>query len=142
MIAYLQNQYEFPADSYEAKVKEVFALQQEEKQLNDRLKELRIELLVRTHECIQTMEIDTAIRLIDIKWTTPLCSSLARMPEEVISHLADKVKHLADKYATTYQDIATRIQSAENRLYEFLGELNAGEADSLGLAQFRQTLKS
>ena len=44
MIAYLQNQYEFPADSYEAKVKEVFALQQEEKQLADRLKELRLNL--------------------------------------------------------------------------------------------------
>lgn len=142
MIAYLQNQYEFPADSYEAKVKEVFALQQVEKQLNDCLKELRFDLLLRTRECIRTMTLDTATQLIDIKWTVPLCSSLARMPEEVISHLADKVKHLADKYATTYQDIATRIQSAENRLYELLGELNASEADSLGLAQFRQTLKS
>ena len=142
MIAYLQNQYEFPADSYEAKVKEVFALQQEENRLKERLKELRLDLLVRTRECIRTMTLDTATQLIDIKWTVPLCSSLARMPEEVISHLADKVKHLADKYATTYQDIATRIQSAENRLYELLGELNASEADSLGLAQFRQTLKS
>lgn len=142
MIAYLQNQYDFPSDSYETKVKEVFALQQEEKQLADRLKELRLDLLLRTRECIRTMALDTATRLIDIKWTEPLCSSLARMPEEVISHLADKVKHIADKYATTYQDIATRIHLAENRLYELIGELNASEADALGLAQFRQTLKS
>lgn len=142
MIAYLQNQYEFPADSYEAKVKEVFALQQEEKQLADRLKELRLDLLLRTRECIHTMTLNTATQLIDIKWTVPLCSSLARMPEEVIILLADRVQHLVDKYATTYQDIATRIQSAESRLHVLLGELNAGEADSIGLAQFRQTLKS
>ena len=61
---------------------------------------------------------------------------------DIIILLADRVQHLVDKYATTYQDIATRIQSAESRLHVLLGELNAGEADLLGLAQFRQTLKS
>lgn len=142
MIAYLQNQYEFEADSYEAKVKEVFSLQQEEKQLGDRLKELRLDLLLRTRDCISTMSLGTAMHLIDIKWTAPLCSSLARMPEEVIMLLADKVQNLANKYATTYHDIAARIQSAENRLHSLLGELEADQADSLGLAQFRQTLKS
>ena len=142
MIAYLQNQYEFEADSYEAKVKEVFSLQQEEKQLGDRLKELRLDLLLRTRDCISTMSLSTATQLIDIKWTVPLCSSLARMPEEVIMLLADKVQNLANKYATTYHDIAARIQSAENRLHNLLGELEADQADSLGLAQFRQTLKS
>lgn len=140
MITYLKDQYQFEAGSYEAKVKEVFALQQEEKQLNDSLKELRRDLLVRTRECIRTVTPDTAAHLVDIKWTAPLCSSLARMPQEVITELADKVQHLADKYAITYQDIAARIQSAENRLYDLIGELQGDQSDMLGLQQFRQTL--
>ena len=72
----------------------------------------------------------------------PLCDSIARVPEEVVHELAEKVQHLADKYATTYQDISNRIQSAESRLYTLLGELEADKADALGLAQFRQTLNN
>lgn len=142
MIKFLQEQYEFDEDSFEAKLKEVYALQLEEKRINDELKEKRKDLLERTRENIKFMGLDTATHLIDIKWTTPLLGSLARLPEEVIQSLADKVQHLADKYATTYQDIANRIQSAESRLYDLLGELQGNQADTLGLNQFRETLNT
>ena len=142
MIVLLQEQYEFAEDSFEAKLKEVNALQLEEKRISDELKEKRKELLNRTREHIQMMGLDTATHLTDIKWTTPLINSLSRLPEEVIQSLADKVQHLADKYATTYQDITNRIQSAESRLYNLLGELQGSQADTLGLNQFRQTLNS
>ena len=88
------------------------------------------------------MGLDTATHLTDIKWTTPLINSLSRLPEEVIQSLADKVQHLVEKYATTYQDITNRIQSAESRLYDLLGELQGSQADTLGLQQFRQTLNT
>lgn len=142
MITILREQFEFAEDSFEAKLKEVYTLQQEEKRISDELKDKRADLLEKTREHIKSMGLDTATHLIDIKWTTPLINSLSRLPEEVIQSLADKVQHLADKYATTYQDIANRIQSAESRLYDLLGELQGNQADTLGLNQFRQTLNT
>ncbi len=142
MIAYLQDKFEFEADSYEAKVKEVYNLQMEEKKIKDELGKKRNELYAETRAKIHNMDRGTAMRLMDVKWTTPLCESLSRMPEEVVHELVDCVHHLVNKYATTYQDIASRIQSAESRLYALLGELEANKADMLGLNQFRQTLNA
>lgn len=142
MIAYLQDKFEFEADSYEAKVKEVYNLQMEEKKIKFELTDKRIELLEKTREEIYNMDKKMAINIMEEKWTIPLYKSLIRMPDEVVQELTDKVQHLANKYATTYQDIASRIQSAESRLYALLGELEANKADMLGLNQFRQTLNA
>ncbi len=141
LLAILQDEYVFAADTYAAKIKEVNALLNEEKRLSDEIKDLRAALLERTRECITTVSTDDATHLLSRKWTAPLTVSLLRMPDEVIQDLTDRVQHLADKYATTYQDIAQRISSAESRLYDLIGELQADPADTLGLDQFRQTLK-
>ena len=142
MVDYLRDQYVFEADSYEAKVMEVSALQLEEKQISDQLKELRTVMLNRTREAIRSLGLDTATRLMDIKWTEPLCDSLARMPEEVVQELADSVLHLAGKYKVTYQDITGNMRAAETRLHELIGELEGDEVDMLGLKQFSSTLNA
>lgn len=142
LITVLQNEYIFPEDSFEVKVKEVFALQEEEKALNTALKLQEQILLAETRKKIADMDMATAAELLHLKWTKPLCDALSCMPQEVVNELADKVQHLADKYATTYQDIANRITKAESRLHTLLGELNADTADAMGLNQFRQTLKA
>ncbi len=141
LLAILQEEYLFAADTYEAKIKEVNALLNEEKLLGDELKDLRVALLEQTRACIASVSEQDAAHLLRHKWTAPLIASLLRMPEEVVQDLTDRVRHLADKYATTYQDIAQRIGSAESRLYDLIGELQADPADTLGLNQFRQTLK-
>jgi len=74
------------------------------------------------------------------KWICPLTESLGRMPGEVVSALAEHVGRLTAKYATTYQDIAQRINNAETKLFSLIGELQGGNADNIGLAEFRKTL--
>ena len=131
----------FEERTIEFKLQQVNALLAEEKSLKKKMSDKQKELLERTREMISYVGLDTATHLMDLKWTSPLVNSINRMPDEVVQELADKVQHLVDKYATTYQDIATRIQSAENRLFNLLGELEASKADTLGLNQFRQTLQ-
>lgn len=133
---------EFPEGTIEYKLQQVNALLAEAKNLKKKFAEKHKELMEKTRASILSIDMETATRLMDSKWTYPLCDSIARVPEEVVHELAEKVQHLADKYATTYQDISNRIQSAESRLYTLLGELEADKADALGLAQFRQTLNN
>lgn len=130
----------FDEGSIEQRLQKVTQLFAEEKNLKKQRTERQNALLDATRERIQHISLEDATALIDTKWTRPLCLSLERMPEEVIQTLTEKIRHLADKYATTYQDIANRINDAESRLYTLLGELQGGEADTLGLQQFRQTL--
>lgn len=132
----------FEEGAIEYRLQLVNDLYAEAKSIKKKLFEKQHELLVRTRDEIKNIGLDTATQLMDAKWAEPLCNSLARVPEEVIQELADKVKHLADKYSVTYQDIANRIQSAESRLHSLIGELVAEEADTLGLEQFRKTLKA
>ena len=133
---------EFPEGTIEYKLQQVNALLAEAKNLKKKFAEKDKELMEKTRASILSIDMETATRLMDSKWTYPLCDSIARVPEEVVHDLAEKVQHLAAKYATTYQDISNRIQSAESRLYTLLGELEADKADALGLAQFRQTLNN
>lgn len=115
-------------------------MKKEEKRLNQELKKLRTELEEQTIQAVQTIDEETAIDLLRMKWTAPLTVSLQRMPGEVIALLTERVQRLAAKYATTYQDIAQRINKAETRLYELLGQLQGSEADNIGLAEFQKTL--
>ena len=115
-------------------------MKKEEKRLNQELKKLRIELESQTIQAIQTVDEETAIDLLRMKWITPLTASLSRMPTEVITLLTERVQRLAAKYATTYQDIALRINKAERRLYDLIGQLQGSEADNIGLAEFQKTL--
>ena len=136
------DNHQFPADSLAAKLKEVATLIEDEKNVNARLREARSELLTKTLETIRTIDDDTTTDLLRKKWIVPLLTSLSGMPDEVANTLATKVKSLSAKYATTYQDIAMRIHSAESKLHALIGELQADTADTMGLASFRETLKT
>lgn len=115
-------------------------MKKEEKRLNQELKKLRSELESQTIQAVQAVDEETAIDLLRMKWITPLTASLSRMPAEVIALLTERVRRLAAKYATTYQDIALRINKAERRLYDLIGQLQGSEADNIGLAEFQKTL--
>lgn len=120
---------------------EALSLLDEEKSLKRKLKTLETELIEQTIQTIQEIDDETAISLLRTKWTGPLLTSLERMPSEVVAKLTEVLKKLCNKYATTYADIAERINTAERKLYDLLGELEGAEADKLGLSAFRQTLK-
>ena len=140
LIAHYQSQFVFEEDSLEYKVQQVSILMAEEKAINEKLKSLYKHLDAETIAKIHDINDGTAIELLRIKWIAPLLASLNRMPSEVTTELADKLKHLVAKYATTYQDIANRVAKAETRLHSLIGELQGSAADNLGLEAFRQTL--
>lgn len=140
LISLLQEEHPLPEDSYEAKVVEVSRLLQEEREKKKELKACEQTLEQRTIDTIQQIADDRAIELLRIKWIDPLITSLERMPSEVLSTLITEVQRLADKYATTYQDISTRIATAESQLHDLLGELEGSASDLKGLSAFRNTL--
>lgn len=140
LISLLQEEYPLPEDSYEAKVVQVSRLLQEEREKKKELKACEQMLEQQTIDTIQQITDERAIELLRIKWIDPLITSLERMPSEVLSTLITEVQRLADKYATTYQDISTRIASAESQLHDLLGELEGSTADLKGLSAFRNTL--
>ena len=140
LIAHYQSQFVFEEDSLEYKVQQVSILMAEEKAINEKLKSLYKHLDAETIAKIHDINDGKAIELLRIKWIAPLLASLNRMPSEVTTELADKLKHLVAKYATTYQDIANRVAKAETRLHSLIGELQGSAADNLGLEAFRQTL--
>lgn len=140
LIAHYQSQFVFEEDSLEYKVQQVSILMAEEKAINEELKSLYKHLDAETIAKIHDINDGTAIELLRIKWIAPLLASLNRMPSEVTTELADKLKRLVAKYATTYQDIANRVAKAETRLHSLIGELQGSAADNLGIEAFRQTL--
>ena len=142
LIANVLEAYNFGEDSYEEKVREVARLLEEEKNLNSDLKERRSKLETDTIDTIHAIDDATATELLRTKWTQPLTTSLARMPEEVIIDLTERINRLTAKYATTYKNISQRINAAEKQLYSLLGELQGTAADNTGLSALRETLNT
>ncbi|MCM1078256.1 MAG: type I restriction-modification system subunit M [Bacteroidales bacterium] len=142
LIRKLQMDFLLEEDCYEAKIKEVASLIEEEKNRKEELKVCEKQLIDATISTIKGLTDEAAVDLLRKKWIAPLLASLAQMPGEVISELTEKIKHLADKYAVTYQDIANRVRKSEEKLHTLIGELQGETADMLGLSEFRQTLKT
>lgn len=140
LIVSIQMEHSFPEDSFESKIIAASKLLDEETESGKQLSTAEKAILEATISAIKELDDETAIRLIRLKWITPLISSLERMPSEVITTLSETVSKISAKYATTYQDIATRITSSENRLYDMIGDLEGDEVDMEGLTAFRQTL--
>lgn len=141
LIRKLQMDFLLVEDSYEAKVKEVALLIEEEKNIKEELKVCEKQLIDNTISAIKELTDEAAVDLLRTKWIAPLIDSLAKMPGEVVSELTEKTKHLVEKYAVTYQDIANRVSKSEEKLHALIGELQGGTADMLGLSEFRKTLK-
>lgn len=142
LIRNLQMEFLLSEDSYEAKVKEVASLIEEEKKIKEELKVRERLLIDATISAIKELTDEEAVDLLRKKWVAPLIDSLAKMPGEVISDLTEKIKHLVEKYAVTYQDIANRVSKSEEKLHALIGELQGDTADMLGLSEFRKTLKT
>lgn len=140
-ISSLQMQHEFEIDSEERLITEAFCISEEQKELKKIVSFKRFELNEKTISTIQNLDDETANMLLVHKWIDPITNALAQMPQQVIAELSENVQRLNEKYAVTYHDIACRINKAESKLHSLIGELQANNADSIGLSEFRKTLK-
>ncbi|SUI60133.1 Probable type I restriction enzyme BthVORF4518P M protein [Shewanella putrefaciens] len=132
---------DFASDSLEAKIIQVAALMDEEKELKKAIKEASIALHLNTKSTIEYLSNEQVNQLLALKWIKPLSDQLAAMPNEVINRLTSEVKALADKYAVTYSQVANEIRSTEQELAEMMGELTGNEFDMAGLVELTCLLK-
>lgn len=132
---------DFASDSLEAKIIQVAALMDEEKELKKAIKEASIALHLNTKSTIEYLSNEQVNQLLALKWIKPLSDQLAAMPNEVINRLTSEVQALADKYAVTYSQVANEIRSTEQELAEMMCELTGNEFDLQGLAELTSLLK-
>ena len=140
-IAQLQMEYDFPENSFEAKIKQVLMLMDEETQCKRELRIKKDELHLKTKNTIENMDQDTALRLLDLKWIEPFVSGIFQLPEDMINQMISKIITLNNKYATTFADIEEGITDTSKTLYKMLGDLTGSVSDMEGLAEFRKSLE-
>ena len=131
----------FAEDSYEAKMLKVGELFAEEKELKAQVKKETAKLHILTKETIEKLSDAQVLALIELKWISPLVTSLNKLPEVVINELAEKVQALSEKYATTYSELEAQIHETESILSSLIDELVGNEYDRKGLSEFQSLLK-
>ena len=117
-----------------AKLKAVVALWDEQAKKKKQFTKETLELLAKTKEKIECLDMHEISALLDKKWIEPVASAISAMPDAVVSALADAVKALAEKYAVTYSDIEHDLATSRNELAELVGQLTGDEFAIEGLS--------
>ena len=137
----LQSEFTFPADFYESKIVRAHGLLSEETELKKEVKAEMEALHLLTKQTIENLSDEQVHDLLELKWISPLVSTLNKLPETIINELTAKVQTLAEKYATTYADVAKDIHNTEKELSALIDELDGSESDMQGLGEFKSFLK-
>lgn len=137
----IKNGNTFEDDSYENKILNIGNLIAEEKELKAKVKEASAKLHLLTKITIENLTDAQVFELLELKWVSPLITSLYKLPEVMISELTSKIHALSKKYDTTYSDIMKEIHETENSLASFIDELVGSEDDMKGLSEFKSLLK-
>ncbi|UED72216.1 type I restriction-modification system subunit M [Brevibacillus sp. DP1.3A] len=140
-LAELQSVFEFPEESFEAKIIKVSKLMAEEKEVKAQVKADSAALHMKTKETIKSLSDEQALELLEQKWIFPLMESIKQLPHTVINVLINNVKALSKKYAVTYSAVESEIQETESILSAFIDELVGNEYDMKGLSEFQRLLK-
>jgi len=130
-----------PDDSYEAKIVKVAELLTEEKELKAQVKTEAAILHLLTKKTIETLSDQQVYELLELKWISPLVTSLNQLPRRLINELTSKVQALAEKYAVTYSHLTEEIHETETVLASLIDELAGNEFDMKGLSEFKSLLK-
>ncbi|MDO9179533.1 MAG: N-6 DNA methylase, partial [Agitococcus sp.] len=131
----------FDNESYQAKIIQVDALINEEKDLKKTVKAGADALHLKTKATIENLSDQQVNTLLELKWITPLLGELNQLPSNLIHQLTRQVQTLADKYATTYADVANDIKKTEQTLAGLIDELTGNEFDQQGLAELKAFLQ-
>ena len=122
------------------KLKELEALNTEEKELKSEVKKESALLEGKTKKTIESLSDEQVRQLLKEKWIHPLIKNLMQLPDRIVSELVDKLKALAKKYETTFAEIESQIKETEKELSLMMDDLEAGEFDMLGLHEFKKLL--
>ncbi|MEN1761720.1 type I restriction-modification system subunit M [Anoxynatronum sibiricum] len=137
----LQSVFEFPEDSFEAKIIQASRLMTEEKEVKAQVKAETAALQQKTKETIESLSEVQALELLEKKWIVPVVEQIGQLPHEVVDELTGKIKGLAEKYAVTYATIETEIKETAAALSDQIDELVGNEYDMKGLSELQKLLK-
>lgn len=115
------------------KLKAIVALWGEQAKKKKQFTKETLELLAKTREKIEHLDMHEISALLDKKWIEPVTSAISAMPDAVVAALADAVKTLAEKYAVTYSDIEDDLAASKQTLAELVGQLTGDEFAIEGL---------
>ena len=118
-----------------AKLKQMVALWDEQAKAKKQLSKETLDLLDKTKEKIESLDMHEINRLLDKKWIEPVVSAISAMPDAIIATLADTIGALAEKYAVTYHDIENDLASSQQTLAELVGQLTGDEFAIKGLTE-------
>lgn len=139
-IGTLKRQYEFPVDSFEAKILRVADTLDMESSLKKQLREAKAALHEKTKTTIENMSRNTALMVLEEKWITPICSGISALPRTMVSNLCDALIHLDRKYKTTFEEVGTKISESEKTISEYIGMLNGNSDDMEGLHELQKLI--
>ncbi|MCI6590420.1 MAG: type I restriction-modification system subunit M [Lentisphaeraceae bacterium] len=139
-IHVIREAFAFPEDSFEALVIKADSLFARIKTLKSTIRSLGWELEKKTIAKIKALTDDEAKTLLEEKWVKPVVRKLMSMPETIVEGLATTIKALAAKYATTLSDVQEKIEEAESKIAEMLGELDGTDDDMAGIAAWKKEL--
>lgn len=117
------------------KLKAIVALWDEQSKAKKALTKKTLELLAKTKEKIETLDMHEISALLDKKWIVPVTTAISAMPDAVIATLADAVQSLAEKYSVTYHDIERDLASSKQTLADLVSQLTGDEFAIKGLTE-------
>ena len=139
-IKELQAGFEFPEDSFEAKILHASDLMSEEKVVKREAKDLAAALHQHTKETIEGLSDEQVLLLLEQKWIVPLVEQLYALPQAAVGSLAKQVSALAQKYAATLTDLDAEITHTEREFSAMLEQLTGSASDMAGLAELKKLL--
>lgn len=139
-IKALQLACEFDGETLEGKLVLALRLLEEESDVKKKVKIKKEELHLKTKKAIETLDEDTVLRLLEIKWIQPIINALYEMPDEIIESLINKTIYLAEKYKITFAEVENKIDQAAMELSTMMDELSGNQADLEGLAELKKIL--
>ncbi|MDD4370581.1 MAG: type I restriction-modification system subunit M [Anaerostipes sp.] len=140
-ILQLQMESEFQEESFEAKMKKVMLLMDEESELKKMVKTQKSDLEAATIATIKNLEEEDALHLLELKWIKPITLGLKTIPGDVVSLLIFDIEELKAKYATTYKDIESKKAKTAKSIIEMIDELSGQNNDLEGLAEFKKYME-
>lgn len=135
-----KSKTKYAEDTLEYIIVTADALMTQEKKLKKAVKDQTAALHTLTKTTIENLSDADVLMLLELKWITPLCDSLAELPNGIVNELVAQTKALAEKYAVTYMDLDREIKDTEQSLSSLIDELDGNEFDMLGLREFQTLL--
>jgi len=138
--AEIKKKVKIEKKSFEAIILKVDELITEEKAVKAKIKSETTALHNHTKIYIENLSEEQVLHVLELKWISPVVTSLNSLPSTIIKNLTNKVQLLADKYETTYSGVAKEIHKAEKTLATLMGDLQGNEFDMQGLTELKALL--